>query len=114
MLKLTDFGFAKEVKSTLQTPCYTPYYVGESGVSPSIQNLVILRFNYLAYLSCACVYIHILSHHMVTLFITPYFDLYTIKFIIGIIIAVVYNHWTGMVESQIQQTFMYDVYTDME
>ena len=29
VLKLTDFGFAKEVKSTLQTPCYTPYYVGE-------------------------------------------------------------------------------------
>ena len=31
-LKLTDFGFAKEVKGTLQTPCYTPYYVGEQGV----------------------------------------------------------------------------------
>ena len=28
ILKLTDFGFAKEVKGTLQTPCYTPYYVG--------------------------------------------------------------------------------------
>ena len=28
ILKLTDFGFAKEVKETLQTPCYTPYYVG--------------------------------------------------------------------------------------
>lgn len=30
VLKLTDFGFAKEtlVKDTLQTPCYTPYYVG--------------------------------------------------------------------------------------
>lgn len=29
ILKLTDFGFAKEtlVKDTLQTPCYTPYYV---------------------------------------------------------------------------------------
>lgn len=29
-LKLTDFGFAKETLSpadTLQTPCYTPYYV---------------------------------------------------------------------------------------
>ena len=28
-LKLTDFGFAKEtlIKDTLQTPCYTPYYV---------------------------------------------------------------------------------------
>ena len=30
VLKLTDFGFAKEVKGTLQTPCYTPYYVGMS------------------------------------------------------------------------------------
>ena len=29
-LKLTDFGFAKEVKGqSLSTPCYTPYYVGE-------------------------------------------------------------------------------------
>ena len=28
ILKLTDFGFAKEVRGTLQTPCYTPYYVG--------------------------------------------------------------------------------------
>lgn len=30
ILKLTDFGFAKETLSpadTLQTPCYTPYYV---------------------------------------------------------------------------------------
>ena len=31
-LKLTDFGFAKEAhaRDTLKTPCYTPYYVGES------------------------------------------------------------------------------------
>ena len=31
VLKLTDFGFAKETlsKETLQTPCYTPYYVGK-------------------------------------------------------------------------------------
>lgn len=31
ILKLTDFGFAKEtsIKDTLQTPCYTPYYVGK-------------------------------------------------------------------------------------
>lgn len=29
VLKLTDFGFAKEInaKAALQTPCYTPYYV---------------------------------------------------------------------------------------
>lgn len=29
VLKLADFGFAKETssKDTLQTPCYTPYYV---------------------------------------------------------------------------------------
>ena len=33
ILKLTDFGFAKEThtRDTLQTPCYTPYYVGEIG-----------------------------------------------------------------------------------
>ena len=36
VLKLTDFGFAKEVKGTLMTPCYTPYYVGESGIVDSI------------------------------------------------------------------------------
>lgn len=30
VLKLTDFGFAKETTvNALQTPCYTPYYVGE-------------------------------------------------------------------------------------
>lgn len=31
VLKLTDFGFAKEttLHNPLQTPCYTPYYVGE-------------------------------------------------------------------------------------
>jgi serine/threonine protein kinase len=31
VLKLTDFGFAKEthIRDTLQTPCYTPYYVGK-------------------------------------------------------------------------------------
>lgn len=32
VLKLTDFGFAKETVSeglSLQTPCYTPYYVGK-------------------------------------------------------------------------------------
>ncbi len=31
VLKLTDFGFAKEISAykSLQTPCYTPYYVGK-------------------------------------------------------------------------------------
>lgn len=31
MLKLTDFGFAKETTThnSLATPCYTPYYVGQ-------------------------------------------------------------------------------------
>jgi len=30
IIKLTDFGFAKELLAykSLQTPCYTPYYVG--------------------------------------------------------------------------------------
>lgn len=36
ILKLTDFGFAKETTShnSLTTPCYTPYYVGEFRGSP--------------------------------------------------------------------------------
>jgi len=35
-LKLTDFGFAKETltKDTLQTPCYTPYYVAPEVSAP--------------------------------------------------------------------------------
>ena len=34
VLKLTDFGFAKEThtRDTLQTPCYTPYYVGQENI----------------------------------------------------------------------------------
>ena len=37
VLKLTDFGFAKETHSrgdTLQTPCYTPYYVAPEVLGP--------------------------------------------------------------------------------
>lgn len=36
ILKLTDFGFAKEtfIKDTLQTPCYTPYYVAPEVLGP--------------------------------------------------------------------------------
>ncbi|XP_022915000.1 MAP kinase-activated protein kinase 2 [Onthophagus taurus] len=35
ILKLTDFGFAKEVHTnTLQTPCYTPYYVAPEVLGP--------------------------------------------------------------------------------
>ncbi|XP_043280036.1 MAP kinase-activated protein kinase 2 isoform X1 [Venturia canescens] len=36
ILKLTDFGFAKEthLKDTLQTPCYTPYYVAPEVLGP--------------------------------------------------------------------------------
>lgn len=36
ILKLTDFGFAKEtyVKDTLQTPCFTPYYVAPEVLGP--------------------------------------------------------------------------------
>ncbi|KAL3852874.1 hypothetical protein ACJMK2_016482 [Sinanodonta woodiana] len=35
-LKLTDFGFAKEISSlkSLQTPCYTPYYVAPEVLGP--------------------------------------------------------------------------------
>ncbi|KFP83723.1 MAP kinase-activated protein kinase 3, partial [Acanthisitta chloris] len=36
VLKLTDFGFAKEttVVNALQTPCYTPYYVAPEVLGP--------------------------------------------------------------------------------
>lgn len=37
ILKLTDFGFAKEINSgntALQTPCYTPYYVAPEILGP--------------------------------------------------------------------------------
>merc|ERR1719361_3372623 len=36
ILKLTDFGFVKETLSadTLQTPCYTPYYVAPEVLGP--------------------------------------------------------------------------------
>ncbi|XP_028853566.1 MAP kinase-activated protein kinase 2-like [Denticeps clupeoides] len=36
VLKLTDFGFAKEttLHNTLQTPCYTPYYVAPEVLGP--------------------------------------------------------------------------------
>jgi len=36
VLKLTDFGFAKEtiIKDQLQTPCYTPYYVAPEVLGP--------------------------------------------------------------------------------
>lgn len=36
ILKLTDFGFAKEIGQlkTLQTPCYTPYYVAPEVLGP--------------------------------------------------------------------------------
>lgn len=38
LLKLTDFGFAKEKTAglDLKTPCYTPYYVGMSVRSLSL------------------------------------------------------------------------------
>ncbi|XP_062826151.1 MAP kinase-activated protein kinase 3 isoform X2 [Anolis carolinensis] len=36
VLKLTDFGFAKEttIQNALQTPCYTPYYVAPEVLGP--------------------------------------------------------------------------------
>lgn len=39
VLKLTDFGFAKETnpdRLTLQTPCYTPYYVAPEVLGPQM------------------------------------------------------------------------------
>ena len=45
ILKLTDFGFAKETMITnqLQTPCYTPYYVGES-VTAGMSSHCVIEF----------------------------------------------------------------------
>ena len=43
-LKLTDFGFAKEINSfkSLQTPCYTPYYVGQfCSIAVNLHQIVI-------------------------------------------------------------------------
>ncbi len=42
VLKLTDFGFAKETfsKDSLATPCYTPYYVGEFWIGSYISYFV--------------------------------------------------------------------------
>lgn len=40
VLKLTDFGFAKEVKGLdLKTPCYTPYYVAPEVLGPEHYDL---------------------------------------------------------------------------
>lgn len=38
LLKLTDFGFAKEITTlnSLATPCFTPYYVGKNHLIPKI------------------------------------------------------------------------------
>ena len=54
VLKLTDFGFAKEThtRDTLQTPCYTPYYVGRSKIyknalSPHIYHLLFQPLKFL-------------------------------------------------------------------
>jgi hypothetical protein len=46
ILKLTDFGFAKETfsKDTLQTPCYTPYYVGKFAYQ--VPHLTAIFFSY--------------------------------------------------------------------
>lgn len=43
VLKLTDFGFAKYTgpDKSLTTPCYTPYYVGMSSMSPAPLFLVL-------------------------------------------------------------------------
>ena len=51
-LKLTDFGFAKEAhaQGTLKTPCYTPYYVGET--SFIVEVLKLSRFCYIIEVFC--------------------------------------------------------------
>eukprot|EP00126_Sphaerothecum_destruens_P004265 Sdes_comp18078_c0_seq1m7494 len=38
-LKLTDFGFAKEVSSVLKTPCYTPYYVAPEVLKAELKSM---------------------------------------------------------------------------
>lgn len=45
ILKLTDFGFAKETtKESLQTPCYTPYYVAPEVLGPEVYDKGILIY----------------------------------------------------------------------
>lgn len=39
IIKLTDFGFAKEVNTGLVTPCYTPYYVAPEILKAKIELL---------------------------------------------------------------------------
>lgn len=79
VLKLTDFGFAKETftKDTLQTPCYTPYYVAPEVLGPekydkscdiwSLGVIMYILYVFIAFLSfdlfCARL------HHM-TIFMT--------------------------------------------
>lgn len=50
-LKLTDFGFAKETNTfkSLQTPCYTPYYVGKCY---SVFTAIIIIANSLFHSAC--------------------------------------------------------------
>lgn len=76
-LKLTDFGFAKEtiLFNSLQTPCYTPYYVGEYFLScdkvftldficASLINVLLQYLNMLTvihfYIVCVCLHIDLL------------------------------------------------------
>lgn len=47
ILKLTDFGFAKETsKDTLQTPCYTPYYVAPEVTIFNYSNIMSNKFTH--------------------------------------------------------------------
>jgi mitogen-activated protein kinase-activated protein kinase 2 len=49
VLKLTDFGFAKEVLLGLKTPCFTPYYV-----APEILKAKLAVTNYTLFYDIAC------------------------------------------------------------
>uniref|UniRef100_A0A8C9ZNF5 non-specific serine/threonine protein kinase n=1 Tax=Sander lucioperca TaxID=283035 RepID=A0A8C9ZNF5_SANLU len=63
VLKLTDFGFAKEttLHNPLQTPCYTPYYVAPEVLGPEkydnscdMWSLGVLKLLCLAHCVCLC------------------------------------------------------------
>lgn len=54
LLKLTDFGFAKETTShnSLATPCYTPYYVGKNSAFACTFHPWLAHYATLSWFSC--------------------------------------------------------------
>lgn len=72
VLKLTDFGFAKETftKDTLQTPCYTPYYVAPEVLGPEKydKSCDIWSLGVIMYI----LYVNSISFHLIALYSINY------------------------------------------